>query len=157
MVSLEQQSTVPVNMVSLEQQFTVSINMVSLEQQYKCNHKYGRFRATVFCSRKYGKFIATVYCTRKYGKFIATVYCKFRKFCENFVFGQAQSVKRHICHFQNSRLGHDLPTSVKDSDSVISLVFYFHETSIMRSFMKEKTFVKKSEFTVTTVTQYAFS
>ena len=39
-------------------------------------------------------------------------YCKFRNFPENFIF--ANSAKRHICHVENSRIGHDLPTSVND-------------------------------------------
>ena len=38
--------------------------------------------------------------------------CKFGNFCENVIF--ANSVIRHICHVKNSRLGHDLPTSVND-------------------------------------------
>ena len=28
--------------------------------------------------------------------------------------------KRHICHIKNSRLGHDLPTSVNDRDFALS-------------------------------------
>ena len=35
---------------------------------------------------------------------------KLTYFRENFIF--ENSVKRHICHVKNSRLGHDLPTSV---------------------------------------------
>ena len=38
------------------------------------------------------------------------MYCKFGNFCENYIF--ANCVKRHICHVKNSRLRHDLPTSV---------------------------------------------
>ena len=36
----------------------------------------------------------------------------FGNFCGHFIF--ANSVKRHICDVKNSRLGHDLPTSVND-------------------------------------------
>ena len=39
-------------------------------------------------------------------------YCKYGNFRENFIF--AKSVKRHICDYQNSQLGHDLPISVND-------------------------------------------
>ena len=39
-------------------------------------------------------------------------YCIFRNFGENFIF--ANSVKIHICDVKNSRLRHDLPTSVND-------------------------------------------
>ena len=39
-------------------------------------------------------------------------YCKFENFLENFIF--ANSVKRHICDVQTSRLRHDLPISVND-------------------------------------------
>ena len=48
----------------------------------------------------------------------------------NFIF--ANSVKRHICDANNSRLGHDLPISVNDRLKGL----YFHETSHMRSFAK---------------------
>ena len=41
-----------------------------------------------------------------------SIYCKLGNSRENFIF--ANSVKRHICHVKNSRLRHDLPTSVKD-------------------------------------------
>ena len=34
--------------------------------------------------------------------------CKFRNVCGYLIF--ANSVKRHICHVDNSRPGHDLPT-----------------------------------------------
>ena len=44
------------------------------------------------------------------------LYCKFGNFCEIFIF--LNSNKRHICHFQNARPGHDLPTS--ENDRVIS-------------------------------------
>ena len=46
------------------------------------------------------------------------------------------SVKSHICDMKNSRLGHDLPTSVNDSDFAILLLFYFHETKHLQSFLK---------------------
>ena len=39
-------------------------------------------------------------------------YCKFGNFRVNFIF--ANSIKRHICDVQNSRLMHDLPISVID-------------------------------------------
>ena len=64
----------------------------------------------------------------------SVLYCKFGNFREHFIF--ANSVKRDICHIKNSRLGHDIPTSVNDSDIAISRGFYFHETSHMRSFAK---------------------
>ena len=57
-------------------------------------------------------------------------YCKSGNFSKNFIF--ANSVKRHICDAKNSRLGHDLPISVKDL--VISAFredFILHETSHM--------------------------
>ena len=37
-------------------------------------------------------------------------YCKFGNFREHFI--SANSVKRHICHVEKSRLGCDLPASV---------------------------------------------
>ena len=61
--------------------------------------------------------------------------CKFVNFREHFIF--ANSIKRHICHIQISRLGHNLHISVKDR--VIFAIlggFYFHETSHVRSFAK---------------------
>ena len=54
-------------------------------------------------------------------------YYKFGNFCEYFIF--ANSVERHVCHVKNSRLWHDLLTSVNDSDTAISGGFYCHETS----------------------------
>ena len=62
-------------------------------------------------------------------------YCKFGN-VDNFIF--ANSVKRKICLIRNSRIGHDLPTSVNDSDFAISRGCYFHETSHLRSFAKVK-------------------
>ena len=41
------------------------------------------------------------------------IYCKSGYFCENFIF--SNSVKKNICDAKNSRLGHDLRISVKDS------------------------------------------
>ena len=45
-------------------------------------------------------------------KLFRKVCCKSRIFCEDF--DLANSVKRHTCNVQNSRLMHDLPISVKD-------------------------------------------
>ena len=54
-------------------------------------------------------------------------YCKFETFCEGFIL--VNNVTRHICHIKNSRLGHNLPTLVKDkSDFAILQGFYFHGT-----------------------------
>ena len=39
------------------------------------------------------------------------IYCKFENFRENFILA-----KRHICDVKKSRLRHDLPISVNDSD-----------------------------------------
>ena len=73
-------------------------------------------------------------------------YCKFGNFRENFIF--ANSIKRHICDFNNSQLGHKLPSSVnKINDLTISWGFNFHETSHMRSLMKIK-LTQISELTV---------
>ena len=47
---------------------------------------------------------------RKVGK--RYIYCKSGNFHQNFIF--ANSVKRHTCDVENSRLGHDLPASVND-------------------------------------------
>ena len=62
-------------------------------------------------------------------------YCKFVNSRQNFTF--ENSVKRHICDIQNSRLKHDLPISV--NDRVIlqfpDCIFWFN-------------FAKISEFTV---------
>ena len=63
---------------------------------------------------------------------LISFYCKSRIFREHFIF--LNRVKRHSCHANNSRLVHDLPTSV--IDRVISQGFYFHEISHMRSFAK---------------------
>ena len=54
--------------------------------------------------------------------------CKFRNFHKNFIF--TNSVKRHICHFKISQLGHDLPTFVKDrviSPFHAGLIFTFEK------------------------------
>ena len=71
-------------------------------------------------------------------------YCKFGNFRENFIF--ANSVKRHNCDVKNSRLGHDLPTSVNDR-----VILSFREGYILtklRKFHESKTLAKISEFTV---------
>ena len=73
-------------------------------------------------------------------------YCKFGNFRENFIF--AKSVKRHICDFQNSQLGHGLPISVNDR-----VVSTFRENFFSRNFAyaklrENKTLAKLSEFTV---------
>ena len=44
--------------------------------------------------------------------FVVCVYCRFGNFHENF--SSANSVERHICNVQTSRLSHDLPISVND-------------------------------------------
>ena len=59
-------------------------------------------------------------------------YCKFGNVRERFII--ANSVQRRIYHVKKSRLRHDLPASVND----ISQVYYFHETSHLRSFSKIK-------------------
>ena len=53
------------------------------------------------------------------------------------------SIQRHAYHFKNSRLGHDLPTSVNDSDFAILKGFIF-----VNSKKKPPTFVanKKQRF-----------
>ena len=51
---------------------------------------------------------------------ISCGYCKFGKLRENFIF--ANSVKRHICDVQISRIRRDLPILV--NDSVILLFRY---------------------------------
>ena len=71
-------------------------------------------------------------------------YFEFGNFRENFIF--ANSVKRHICDVENSRLGHDLPRSV--NDRVISA---FREDFVFTKyvmFRENKTLAKISEFTV---------
>ena len=55
----------------------------------------------------------------------------------------AKSVKKHIYHVKNSRLWHDLPTSVKDKE--FSLVL---EGLIFVNLHENKTLAKISEFTV---------
>ena len=67
-------------------------------------------------------------------------YCKFRNFPENFIF--ANSNKRHVCNVKNSLLGHDLPTSVNDSDFAISRGFTFTKL------LEIKTLTKISKLTV---------
>ena len=44
-----------------------------------------------------------------------------------WIFFFVNSLKRHICQAKNSRWGHDLPTSVNDSDFVILGGFNFHK------------------------------
>ena len=61
-------------------------------------------------------------------------YSKSGNFRDNLIF--ANSVKIRICDAERSRLGHDLPISLRQSDFGISRGFYFHETSHMRSFAK---------------------
>ena len=74
------------------------------------------------------------------------IYCKFWNFRENFIF--AKSIKRHICDVKNSRLGHDLPTSVKDI-----VISPFRDDSIFTKLRicevrENKTIGKISKFTV---------
>ena len=68
-------------------------------------------------------------------------YCKFGNFRENFIF--TNSVKRHIYPVENSRLGHDLPTSANDR-----LISTFRKDFIFTKLHENKTLVKISEFTV---------
>ena len=66
-------------------------------------------------------------------------YCEFGNFRENLIF--ANSVKRHTCDAQTSRLRHDTPISV--NDRVILLFcegFNFHETSHSRKYNPHKNF-----------------
>ena len=58
--------------------------------------------------------------------------CKFGNFRENFIF--ANSDKIHICDVKNSRVEHDLPVSVNDSDSAKSRGFYFRENKTHKIF-----------------------
>ena len=58
------------------------------------------------------------------------MYCKFGNFRDNSIF--MNSVKRHICDFQNSRLMHDLPISINDR-----VILPFNK-GFMRSFAKIK-------------------
>ena len=78
-------------------------------------------------------------------------YCKFGNFPENFTF--ANSVKRHICNFKNSRLGHDFPTSV--NDRVISP---FHKVLFSRNFAYGKFWENKTHenFRIYSISSYSF-
>ena len=60
-------------------------------------------------------------------------YCKFENFHEKSIF--SNSVKRHIFHVNNSRLGYNLPTSVKDRVILPFCEgsgFSFHEWEVWR-------------------------
>ena len=63
-------------------------------------------------------------------------YCKFGNFCENFNY--ANSIKRHICDVKNSRLGHDLPSSVNYRMITLFHEGLFSQTWHMPSFAKIK-------------------
>ena len=69
---------------------------------------------------------------------------KFGTFRENFIF--MKSVKRHIYDVKNSRLGHDLPTSVNDISPFREGLF--SRNFAYAKFRKNKTLAKISEFTV---------
>ena len=69
---------------------------------------------------------------------------KFLNFRKVFVF--INSIKIHICHFKNSRLGHDLSTSV--NNRVISQWVYFRETLHTCEVCENKILSKISEFKV---------
>ena len=55
------------------------------------------------------------------------------------------ALKRHICDVKNSQLGHDLPTSVNDSDFARAL---FSQNLADRKLCENKTLAKISDFTV---------
>ena len=55
----------------------------------------------------------------------------------------ANNVKRHICHGKNSRVWHDLPTSVKDKE-----FFTISRNSSYAKFRENKTLAKIFEFIV---------
>ena len=66
-------------------------------------------------------------------------------FRENFIF--ANSIKRHICHVNNSQLGHDIPISVNNR-----MILPFREgLNFMKlriyEFQENKTLTKISKFT----------
>ena len=61
---------------------------------------------------------------------------KIRNFRENSIF--ANSIKIHICDVRNSRVGHDLPTSVNDSGFAISRGFIFAKVLFSRNFAYAK-------------------
>ena len=89
-------------------------------------------------------------------------FCKIVNFGVHFIF--SNSVKRHICHVKNSRVGHDLPKSINDK-----FISPFHKGFIFMKvskgakirkrynqvphakFRENKTLAKISEFTVTKV------
>ena len=54
---------------------------------------------------------------RKHSSCLDRHYCKFGNFRENFI--SANSIKRHICDVQTSRLRHDLPISVNDREILL--------------------------------------
>ena len=83
-------------------------------------------------------------------------YCKFGNFCENK--NLENSVKRHISHFKNSRLGHDLPASVNDtaiSPFLKDFIFTKLRICAYGKFRENKILVKISEFTVNYLTRLA--
>ena len=74
------------------------------------------------------------------------MYCKSGIYRENFTF--VKSVKRHINDVKNSRLGHDLPTSVNDIVISPFREGIFSRNFAYAKFRENKTLVKISEFTV---------
>ena len=65
------------------------------------------------------------------------MFCKFQKFHDNIIFTNSIKIKRHIYHDNNSRLRHDLHTSVNDRG-----------ISPYAKFLENKPLTKISEFIV---------
>ena len=110
---------------------TVSVGSLQTEVLVSNRHFY-----PAWCNQN-GQLDGDIY--QRWG-FYWNKYCKFGNFPESLIFGN--SFKRQICHVKNSRLWHDLSTSV--NDSVISP---FREVSF-HEFRGNKTLTKISEFTV---------
>ena len=72
-------------------------------------------------------------------------YCQLRNFCEHFIL--ANSVKIYL-RCKNSRLEHDLRTSVKGSDFCYFTRVLISWNFVVAKFRKNKTLINISEYTV---------
>ena len=98
------------------------------------------FFVTFVCAQ-FGVILARGYITEEVSaNFILLQIPKFR---EHFIF--VNRVKSHSCHANNSRLVHDLPTSVIDSDFARIL---FSRNFAYTKFRKNKSLAKISEITL---------
>ena len=86
------------------------------------------------------------FCSHKHPELNNHIYWRFGNFRKNFIF--ANSIKRHITDFKNSRLRQDLPISINDRVILPFREGLFSRNFAYAKFRENKVLAKISEFTV---------